>query len=193
MANRTRQKSKIKKSPFPLILVGVGLIIIVFVVLVLTPRDKPPSKGGTRVGSAPREVDFPAPELVLVNLDGVPVSLSELRGQVILVNNWATWCPPCRAEMPELQAYFQAHAADGFILVGINSGDRQDQVVDFVRQYGLTFPIWVDPTGLALHAFQNNALPSSYVIDKSGTVRLVWVGGVSLEALEAYLTPMLAD
>jgi peroxiredoxin len=193
MAYKTRQKSKSKKSQFPLILAGVGLIIIAFAVLVFTPRSNAPSKGGARVGPVPGESNLPAPKLELVNLDGVPVSLSELHGQVVLVNNWAIWCPPCRVEMPELQAYFQAHSADGFILVGINSGDRQDLVVDFVRDYNLTFPIWLDPTGLALYAFQNNALPSSYVIDKSGTVRLVWMGGVSREALEAYVTPLLAD
>jgi peroxiredoxin len=193
MAYKTRQKSKSKKSPLPLILAGVGLIIIAFAVLVFTPKDNAPSKSGARVSPVPGELNLPAPKLELVNLDGVPVSLSELHGQVVLVNNWATWCPPCRAEMPTLQAYFQAHAADGFILVGINSGDRQDQVVDFVREYNLTFPMWLDPTALALHAFKSNALPSSYVIDKFGTVRLVWMGGVSLEALEAYVTPLLAD
>ena len=116
-----------------------------------------------------------------------------LRGQVVLVNNWATWCPPCRAEMPELEAYFRAHANEGFLLVGINSGDTQAQVLEFIKEYELTFPMWLDPTGLALHEFKNNALPSSYVIDKSGTVRFVWTGAVSLEALETYVTPLLAE
>jgi peroxiredoxin len=95
--------------------------------------------------------------------------------------------------MPALEAYFQAHKGDGFTLVGINSGDQRDQVVDFKREYDLTFPLWLDPTGLALREFKNNALPSSYVIDKTGTVRFFWMGAVSLEALETYVTPLLGN
>ena len=126
-------------------------------------------------------------------MDGNPTSLADLKGKVVLVNNWATWCPPCRAEMPELEAYYQAHKGDGFVLVGINSGDKQSQVVEFIREYEISFPMWLDPSGMALRAFKNNALPSSYLLDESGTVRRVWTGAVSLETLEQYVTPLLED
>ena len=167
--------------------------MVAIAVMVFAPKNNLPLKLDADVSPLPGEVNFQAPELALENLGGDPVTLAELRGQVILVNNWATWCPPCRAEMPELEAYFRAHVDEGFLLVAINSGDTQEQVTAFVEEYDLTFPMWLDPTGLALDEFKNNALPSSYVIDRSGTVKFVWTGAVSLEALETYVTPLLAE
>jgi peroxiredoxin len=190
----TRKKvAKRNKSPLPLILAGAGLILAAVAVMVFGPRETAPAKVDGSVGPVPGTVDFPVPELALWDLEGQSVSLEALRGQVVLVNNWAAWCPPCRAEMPELEAYFRIHKDEGFTLVGVNAGDTQEQVLDFIREFGLTFPMWLDPTGLALHAFRNNALPSSYVIDQAGTVRLVWTGAVSLEALETYVTPLFED
>jgi len=193
MSDKIKAKRKPKSSPLPLILAGAGLIIIAIAVAVFAPKGNAPLPIDTSNGPVPGMVEYSAPELELVNLEGQPVSLEALRGQVVMVNNWATWCPPCRAEMPELEAYYQAHKAEGFVLVGINSGDQSDQVQDFIQEYNLSFPMWLDPTGLAIHAFKNNALPSSYVLDESGTVRLIWSGAVSLEALETYVTPMLGD
>jgi peroxiredoxin len=193
MSYKTKAKPKPKNSPLPLILAGAGLIIVSIAVAVFAPKETAPLKTQAINGPIPGVVEYPAPDLALVDLDGEPASLDDLRGQVVMVNNWATWCPPCRAEMPELEAYYQAHKDDGFVLVGINSGDQSSQVEAFIQEYNLTFPMWLDPTGLAIHAFKNNALPSSYILDEKGTVRLVWSGAVSLEALEAYVTPMLED
>ncbi len=193
MSYNPKVKPEPKNSPLPLILAGAGLIIIAIAVAVIGPQGNTPINVDTSKGPVPGMVEFPAPKLELVNLEGEPVSLETLRGQIVMVNNWATWCPPCRAEMPELEAYYQAHKEDDFVLVGINSGDQSNQVLEFIQEYNLTFPMWLDPTGLAIHAFKNNALPSSYVLDKSGTVRLVWSGAVDLETLETYVTPMLGD
>ena len=193
MSYKTKAKPKPKNSPLPLILAGVGLIIVSIAVAVFAPKQSAPLKTQAINGPIPGVVEYPAPDLALVDLDGEPTSLDDLRGQVVMVNNWATWCPTCRAEMPELEAYYQAHKDDGFVLVGINSGDQSSQVEAFIQEYNLTFPMWLDPSGLAIHAFKNNALPSSYILDEKGTVRLVWSGAVSLEALETYVTPMLED
>lgn len=168
-------------------------MIIAVVVLFSVSNDEGPALSANGVDPAPGLVNFAAPQLELEDLTGAPVTLDSLRGQVVLVNNWATWCPPCRAEMPTLESYYRAHRDDGFTLVGINSGDKRQQVEDFTGEYGLTFPIWLDFTGRALIAFRNNALPSSYVIDRSGTVRMFWNGAVTQEALEHYLTPLLSD
>ena len=140
---------------------------------------------------APAQVDYPAPEISLQDLQGNPVSLAALHGRVVLVNNWATWCPPCRAELPELEAYYTAHAGQGFVLVGIEAGDPLAQVADFVRQNALTYPIWIDLQTVALNQFRNWGLPSSYVIDRGGTVRMAWSGGIDRATLENYLTPLL--
>jgi peroxiredoxin len=139
----------------------------------------------------PVELNARAPDLSLTDIDGNNVSLDDYQGSVILVNNWAVWCPPCKAEMPELQEYFDRHQADGFILIAIDDGDPLADVTEFAQEYGLTFPIWIDPHGRALEIFQNWNLPSSYVIDRDGMLRYTWTGGIDLETLEAYVTPLL--
>jgi cytochrome c biogenesis protein CcmG, thiol:disulfide interchange protein DsbE len=139
------------------------------------------------------EVSYPAPELSLTDLEGKPVSLQDLQGTVVLVNNWATWCPPCKAEMPTLQAYFEEHRKKGFTIVAIDAGDPVAEIVEFVQEYGLTFPVWPDASMKSIAAFRNPGLPSSYVIDRGGTVRLAWAGAVSREMLEKYVTPLLKE
>jgi peroxiredoxin len=136
---------------------------------------------------------YPAPQLALTDLQGKPVSIEDYRGQVILVNNWATWCPPCKTEMPELQAYYTAHATEGFVVVAIESGEPADQVTSFVQEYRMSFPVWLDPQSTALEIFQNWNLPSSYVIDRDGIVRLSWTGGINQLTLEQYVTPLLEE
>jgi len=192
MAQSVKNKSK-RKSPLPLIFMGAGLIFLSVAILIFVPKENVPAKSESRFSAVPAAVNYPVPELTLTDINSYQVSLADLRGQVILVNNWATWCPPCRAEMPELEAYFRAHKNDDFVLVGINSGDKQAQVVDFVAEYGLTFPMWLDYDGEALYAFGTNALPSSFVIDKTGTVRLAWSGGIDTATLEEYVTPILKE
>jgi peroxiredoxin len=188
-----RRKSK-KNSPLPLILIGVGLIVIAVAFVIFLPKD-----GGTTAASTPGEIpasvpgemNYPAPELTLTDMQDQTVSLVDYRGQWVLVNNWATWCPPCRAEMPELKAFYEAHKEDGFVLIAISSGDTKAQIADFTQEYGLSFPMWQDPTSASLRAFRMDYLPSSFVIDPAGTVRLAWTGAVSLETLEKYVTPLL--
>jgi peroxiredoxin len=137
--------------------------------------------------------NYPAPQLTLSDLEGKSVSLEDYRGKVVLVNNWATWCPPCKIEMPELQAYYAAYAAEGFVIVSIESGEPADQVASFVQEYGMTFPVWLDPQILALEVFQNWNLPSSYIIDRDGIVRLSWTGGINQATLEQFVTPLLEE
>ncbi len=141
----------------------------------------------------PVPVSYDAPELTLENLAGESVALRDFRGQVVLVNMWATWCPPCKAEMPDLQAYYTAHQPEGFVLLSINDGDSAAEVRDFVSDYGLTFPVLLDPHSLSEKAFKTISLPSSYVIDRDGTVRLAWKGAISREVLEDYVTPLIEE
>jgi thiol-disulfide isomerase/thioredoxin len=139
----------------------------------------------------PLAVDYPAPKLSLVDLDKSDVSLVDYAGRVVLVNNWAFWCPPCRAELPILERYYQDHRAQGFTIIGIESGSSAQTVNQYVEHYKLTYPIWLDPRIKAVAAFGNRSLPNSYVIDGVGQVRLAWTGPISQEMLEKYVTPLL--
>jgi thiol-disulfide isomerase/thioredoxin len=141
--------------------------------------------------AVPVAMDYPAPELGLVTLEGSPVSLAGFRGRVVLVNLWATWCWPCRAEMPVLQAFYEKYQQDGLVLIGVNQEENREMVESFVDEFGLTFPIWLDPDSLAQQQFKTTYLPSSYVIDRTGRIRMLWFGGISEENLEKYLPPLL--
>ncbi len=201
-SNPKHRKRKVKrKTPLPLILAGVGIILIVGASILFKaglqpePTDSSAVYNDTSVTDSviPASVEIDAPELSLTTIDGKSESLVDYIDQVVLVNNWATWCPPCRAEMPELEAYYQLHKNNGFVMIGISAGDPADQVQTFIAEYGLSFPIWLDPTMHALDAFNSNSLPSSFVIDPTGTIRLAWTGAISLDMLEKYVTPLLED
>jgi len=187
----TRIYYKNKTRALALALVGTGLRTLGILGFFLLPR--PYAADSDTSSAIPVDVDYPAPGLNLSDLSGNPVALTDHLGQVVLVNNWATWCPPCKAEMPTLQSYFEQHQDQGFTIIAIDAGDPSLEVADFVKSYGLTFPIWLDPTLKATAAFRNPGLPSSYVIDRRGTVRLAWAGAVSQQILEKYVTPILEE
>jgi peroxiredoxin len=141
----------------------------------------------------PVTTSYPGPQLALTDLQGRSVSIDDYRDQVILINNWATWCSPCRTEIPDLQAYFTAHAAEGFVVIAIDSGDPADLVAPFLKDNKMTFPVWLDPQSKSQGFFKNLDLPSSYVIDRDGMVRLSWTGGINQPTLEQYITPLLEE
>ena len=178
------------RKAIPFILFGFGLILIATSVNFIL-RDRTPQ---TDLSTVPAKVKFPAPELTLTDSQGVSRSLADYRGQVVLVNLWATWCPPCKEEMPTLQAFYDKYRESGFIIVAINDGDPKADVLQFVEDYELTFPVWLDPTYIATEqAFNTLNLPTSFVIDRSGTIQLTWVGGIDAETLETYVTPLITE
>jgi cytochrome c biogenesis protein CcmG/thiol:disulfide interchange protein DsbE len=146
------------------------------------------------LSTVPIQVSFPAPELTLTDTQGVSHSLADYRGQVVLVNLWATWCPPCKEEMPALRAFYDKHQKNGFMIIAVNDGDPTADVLQFVDDYQLTFPVWLDPTYIATEqAFKTLSLPSSFVIDRDGTTRLMWVGGINRAMLEKHVTPLIME
>jgi thiol-disulfide isomerase/thioredoxin len=186
-----KNSSQSGNRALPLLFLGIGLLLITAAVYFLLQNNAAPSSD---LSTIPVTVDYPAPELSLTSLDGSPASLADYRGKVVLVNLWATWCPPCKEEMPALETFYRKHAGDGFTIVAINDGDPTADVVQFVKDYGLTFPVWLDPTYIATEkAFKTLNLPSSFVIDRDGQIVLSWVGGINLRTLEKYVTPLIED
>jgi peroxiredoxin len=174
----------------PLVLMGGGLIFLGVVAAVALLNG---GSFSTDFSVTPSSVNFPAPDLTLNDLNGERVTISDYNQQIVLINNWATWCPPCKAEMPTLLKYFKEHVDEGFTLVGINAGDPANEVTKFVDDYGLTFPILLDPNNKSLINFHNENLPSSYVINRDGDVVLAWTGPISFAMLEKYVTPLLGQ
>jgi peroxiredoxin len=195
-ASPVRRHRQLREKPqiLALALIGAGLLVFGVIALVVLPKPAATTGNTPSLSSAiPARVDFAAPSLSLTDLQGQSVSLADYLGQVVLVNNWATWCPPCKQEMPTLKAYFEGHRRQKFTVLAIEAGEPASEVANFVRTYGLTFPVWPDPAQKAMDAFHNDALPSSYVIDRSGRVRLAWTGAISREVLEKYITPLLEE
>jgi cytochrome c biogenesis protein CcmG, thiol:disulfide interchange protein DsbE len=174
----------------PIITLALGFILVLtsmYLVLKNRASQNDPS-------AVPAQVNFPAPELTLTDTQGVARSLADYRGQVVLVNLWATWCPPCKEEMPTLQAFYEKYRERGFIIIAINDGESQKDVLQFVKNYQLTFPVWLDPTHIATEkAFHTLNLPSSFVIDRNGTIRLAWIGRISSGMLEKHVTPLIKE
>ncbi len=194
--HKTKHKHQKPSKPVALAFMGVGLLILGGLALALLTR---PSAAEVREETSgfepatPQQVNFPAPEVGLTDIDGNLVNFSSYGGKVILVNNWAIWCPPCRAELPELQAYFYDHQNENFTIIGIEAGSDKEDVLYHVDLFQLHFPIWLDPKTEALQAFRNGSLPSSYVIDGNGIVRLAWTGPINQAMLEKYVTPLLKE
>ncbi len=186
-ARKYKARQRIPAWPFVL-----GFVVLV-AALFLIPSKEPSGTLPEEYSSIPAEVNYAAPELALENLNGGTESLADYRGKVVLVNNWATWCPPCKAELPTLVAFYNEHAADGFVIIGIEAGEPANQVAPFAEQYQITYPVWLDPGHLSGRAFNNQSLPNSYVIDRTGTIRLAWTGQISREMLERHVTPLIAE
>lgn len=134
---------------------------------------------------------YPAPDFRLAALDGSSLALSDHRGRYVLLNFWATWCPPCRAELPDLVRFYQDHADQGFILIGVNEQEPPAAVADFLRAQGLAFPVALDADGALLDRYGVQGMPSSFLVDPQGRVVHAWTGMIDRRTLEAAVTPLL--
>ena len=112
----------------------------------------------------------PAPELGLRDLNGHLHRLRDYRGQVLIVNFWATWCPPCRAEMPSMEAAWQQLKGKNIRLLAVNVGETEDQVWAFTAEYDLSFPLLLDEDGKAVRRWPVRGLPTTFVVDPQGNL-----------------------
>ena len=133
---------------------------------------------------APRE-GFLAPDFTLDLLSGGQAALSGLRGKVVVINFWASWCPPCRAEMPALDRVYEAYRARGLEVLAVNTTyqDTEAAATGFAGQNNLSFPIPLDRDGSVSARYLLRALPSTYFVDRKGVIRRVVVGGPMSETV----------
>jgi thiol-disulfide isomerase/thioredoxin len=177
------------------ILIGAGLIILSLAMWIWWRHAPGKGEASGNVLDAncvePASVSFPSPDLELKDLEDRQVSLGTYQGKVILLNAWATWCPPCIAEMPDLEEYYRRYQDQNFIIIGVNVGEKPETVRSFLTAQGISFPIWLDPNESVLRALNSMSLPNSIVIDQAGVVRLAWQGKSCIQALETRVTPLL--
>ncbi|WP_242344935.1 TlpA family protein disulfide reductase [Anaeromyxobacter terrae] len=131
----------------------------------------------------------PSPPLVLPDLQGRPVDLTALRGKVVAVNFWATWCGPCREEIPEFAEVWRAHRGRCFEILGVAEESAREDVARFAAQ--IPYPILVDERAQALEPWSVRGYPRTYVLDAEGKVRHVFEGGMRGAELEEAIRPLL--
>jgi len=169
-------------------LFDVALWIVVLGLLAW--RFGPQAMAATGVGAG----DSPAPTWEVVTLDGERVTSEDLRGNVVVVNFWATWCPPCRLEMPGFERVWREHHEDGLVIVGVSTDVTGDAAVrQFVEERGVTYPIAIAPAGLARDFGGYSGLPTSVLIDRDGYIRHRVTGFFAEPALRAAVTRLLAQ
>jgi cytochrome c biogenesis protein CcmG, thiol:disulfide interchange protein DsbE len=172
------------------ILYGIAGVLLGLLVLsgvwIATGRDAAPVTNVTEV------TPYDAPDFTLPTLDGDSLSLADLRGRVVLLNFWATWCEPCKEETPALEAAYRQLKDEGLVIVGVDlfNTERSNQrgledVRRFVAQYDVTYPIVLDETGGASQSFGVAPIPTSIFVDRDGKVRYIRIGPLGTADVES--------
>jgi len=185
-AGATRLQMVMRRFVYPLAVIAAIIAVIWWV----DARDDPPtSPTGERYGpvqmpaalatvglETAAEEGALAPNFLLETMDDSELRLSDLRGQPVVLNFWATWCKPCRQEMPRFVEAYDAHANEGLVVVAVNLQEGKGIVRPFAEDYGMDFPIVVDRDGEVGDRYRLLGLPTTYFIDRQGVIRSVFTG-----------------
>ena len=168
-------------------LVGVSAaVVLIALIWIITGREE------QVVGQAMPEVDRVAPLFTLPTLAGEELQLDTYKGQVVLLNFWATWCEPCKRELPALEQAYQQYGNQGLAVIGVNLTDdefaqgRDEAAIQaFLTQFGVSYPIALDIEGEVANAYRIFPLPTSFFIDGAGRIRYVHIGELTLDDVTA--------
>ncbi len=156
------------------------LTIVFFLIVLSCGKGSPPAEAGGRAA-----VGGTAPDFVLKNIDGTDVRLSDLRGKVVLLNFWATWCPPCRSEMPSIESLNRKMKGYDFIVLAVSiDGIETSRLRNFVVGNGYTFSVLHDPEQTVADTYLVMGIPTTYIVDKNGTIVDKSVGAESWDSSE---------
>ncbi|MHB1295288.1 MAG: TlpA family protein disulfide reductase [Anaerolineae bacterium] len=143
-----------------------------------------PSPAPTKLAAPQRpRVGMPAYPFTLVDLKGNSVSLSDLRGKVVMVNFWASWCSPCQQEIPHMVRVYDELKDDGLVILAVNLQEDEASVHSFVEQQGMRFPVLLDPSGSVAGSYFVRAIPTSLFLDENGVIQVVYEGTLTEDAL----------
>ena len=177
---------------------AIGLVLVFGAGWIIFSRALVGQNGGAgnlAAGLDPAPVaGHPAPDFELAGVDGKTIRLSDFKGRPVIVNFWATWCAPCRAEFPEFQQA-AVDNADRLVIIGVNntSADQADLVPGFLEEFGITFPIVLDtPDGATVEAYRILGLPTTVFIDSNGIVNEVFTGPLNKAYIESKISELNA-
>lgn len=162
-----------------LITLAAGMLVIGVVLLLHRPNTTSSAPGSSGRASLPN--------LAFPDLNGSEQNLSDYRGRPLFVNMWATWCPPCRAEIPDLQRLFTSEKQSGFTVLGVDQGQDAEPVSMFVSDYKLTYPILVDKSEQLSSSLGSSGLPTTLVYDRAGKLVDVVIGMMTPGVMQAEL------
>lgn len=180
-----------------IIVVAIAAVVINFTVNKKDEANESKSVEVTKSESTQKaegknaDVQYAAPDFELTTLDGETVLLSDYQGKKVILNFWATWCPPCKAEMPHMQKFYEKYKDQGVEILAVNltSQDKGvDKVKAFVEENGLTFPILLDEEGEVGQKYQIATIPTSYMIDTKGNIVQTIVGPMDEEMMESLIS-----
>lgn len=158
--------------------------------------ELPEARNPTGRSPAP-EIGLAGPDFVLERPGGGTLRLSDLQGQPIILNFWATWCPPCRAEMPELVAAYTQYRDQGLEIVGVNLQETNDKVLSFAEEFGIEFSLVIDRDGELTDIWRLggpiDGIPTSYFLDETGVIRSLFYGPMTEDILEERLADILPE
>ncbi len=173
----------------------LGLLVVALLGLLIVQACTPSSQvvsGGQQEATIGIKVGEQAPDFTLVDLDGNSVTLSDFKGKVVFINFWATWCPPCRAEMPEIEAVYQEYKDKDVVVIGVHLAnviwfEPEDKIRQFVQQGGYNWTFVTDTSGEVSANYQIVGIPTSFFIDREGIIQAVNIGAMTKRAMEAKL------
>jgi len=155
------------------VLLGLSLAVAGGVALAGRNEDEQGSDTGLQVAPVGGEL---APDFTLANLEGENISLSDFHGQPVLINLWATWCGPCRIEMPTIQSRFEEYQDEGFIVLAVNFDEQREDVQSFRDEFGLTFQMLLDPGAEVQRLYRTRSYPTSFFVDRNGVIQAQHIG-----------------
>jgi cytochrome c biogenesis protein CcmG/thiol:disulfide interchange protein DsbE len=167
----------------PVYAIVVGLLALVALQM---RRNGPLAAGPVGAGQ-------PAPPFTLTTFDGQEVALADLRGQVVVVNFWASWCLPCEDEAPALEGAWRRYRDQGLVLIGVDYVDTEPEALAFIQRFGITYPNGPDLGTRISQAYRVSGVPETYIVDKTGVLAHVEIGPLAEAKLQAVLEPLLQE
>jgi len=175
------------------VMVGSAAVLAILLLLWKLNNDRSQIVANNQSRMAGLKVGQPAPDFTLDMLDGGQVILSGLKGKAVLINFWASWCVPCREETPDLVQAYHVHQAEGLVILGVNmtSIDTISDAKAFAVEFQIPYPVLLDKDGKVAALYRVSGIPTSYFINRQGTITHVQIGKLTPEQIEQFVKEIL--